>query len=422
MNLIKLELTNFKTHKHTIIDFCDKINIIIGANDIGKSNIRRAIAWLFYNQGKNVIKYGEKKCSVKAELSNGSIIEKIKSTSINAYIIHKPLDEQGEIRRFNSVGKVIPEEVLDLLQLKPIEIEGEKIILNMGIQQKTFLIDESPTFRSKLFNKLTGSDVTDKIFKSLNKDILRISKESKLVKGYLENDNNKLESTNKELNKLSKKYIKSKKIFDKIKLTNEQYEKLIIIKDRLTELNDNIKETKDKLSKIKTIPEGDIDKLRKLNKKFKIFSELKIKLDNTIKEIKQSKDKLKLIKIIPDENIKKLKDGLKQLTELTILKHTLKGIQDSIVIEKNKLKTLKSTNVDISKLESTLDKYNKLKDIKIKLDKSKNNIVKNKKDIKQLNENIKSNNVKYKELLKKLKKCPTCKSVIDDKVLEGLEL
>ena len=30
MNIKKLELTNFKTHKHIIIDFCDKINIIIG--------------------------------------------------------------------------------------------------------------------------------------------------------------------------------------------------------------------------------------------------------------------------------------------------------------------------------------------------------------------------------------------------------
>lgn len=422
MNLIKLELTNFKTHKHTIIDFCDKINIIYGGNDIGKSNILRAIKWLSYNQGKNVIKYGEKKCSVKGWFSNGAIIEKIKSASINAYIIHKPLNEQGEIRRFDSIGKVIPEEVSDLLQLKPIEVEGEKVILNMGTQQKSFLIDESPTFRSKLFNKLTGSDVTDKIFKSLNKDILRINKESKLVDEYLKNDNNKLESTNKELSKLNEQYNKSKKTFDKIKLANDKYEKLITIKDKLIEIDNNIKETKDKLIKIKTIPEGDIDKLRELNKKFRIFSELKIELDNTTKEINQSKDKLKSIKIVSSETIQKLKDGAKELYELKELKNKIETIDNNISITRNKLKTSKSSNVNITKLKDLLDKYNKLKEIKIRLDKSKVNIIKSKKEINSLSESIKSNNIKYKELLKLIKKCPTCQSLIDDKVLEGLEL
>lgn len=422
MNLKKLELTNFKTHKHTVIDFCDKINIIIGSNDKGKSNVLRAIKWLCYNQGKNVIKYGEKKCSVKAELSNGAIIEKIKSASINAYIIHKPLDINGKIREFNSINKTIPEEVLGLLQLKPIEIEDRKILLNMGTQQKSFLIGERDTFRSKLFNKLTGSDVSDKIFKSLNQDTLRISKESKLVKGYLENDNKKLKFTNKELNKLNNIYVVSKKIFDKIKLTNEQYEKLIIIKDKLIEINNNIKKNKDKLSKIKIIPEENITKLNEANKKFKIFSELKIKLDSSIKAIKESEDKLKLIKVIPDEVIKRLEDSLIQFNKLTTLKGSLDNIQNSISITKNKLKTLKSINVDITKLEGLLDKYNKLKEIKIKLVKSENNIIKSKKEINNLSENIKSNNVKYKEILIEYKICSLCKRELTPEDIKKLKL
>ena len=48
-NLIKqIEITNFRSIKHTIID-CSSYNLFCGQNDVGKSNVLKALN-LFFNQ------------------------------------------------------------------------------------------------------------------------------------------------------------------------------------------------------------------------------------------------------------------------------------------------------------------------------------------------------------------------------------
>ena len=45
-----LELFNFQSHAHTLIEFSDGVNIISGTSDSGKSAILRALRWVIRNE------------------------------------------------------------------------------------------------------------------------------------------------------------------------------------------------------------------------------------------------------------------------------------------------------------------------------------------------------------------------------------
>ena len=177
MYIKSLELTNFQAHEHLQVNFINGINVVVGASKIGKSCIRRAIEWCLFNSKIDGIRREDtKQTSVKIILSNDAILERIRSASINRYI----LNFNGKESTFDSIGRTIPEEVKDAIGLLPIEVDGEELWLNSAPQiALPFLFDKSPTWRMKLFNKLTGNDVLDKLFVQFNKDILRIGRDHK---------------------------------------------------------------------------------------------------------------------------------------------------------------------------------------------------------------------------------------------------
>lgn len=150
-------LKNFQRHEKLKIDFCNGINIIHGESDKGKSSIRRAIEWICFNQSIDGIrKTGTKQTSVILGLKNDIEIERVRSTSINRYILR--INDEEKV--FDSIGKSIPEEIQEVLNIYPVEFDDEKIYLNSQNQLGLpFLMDKSPSVRMKLFNKLSGNDV-----------------------------------------------------------------------------------------------------------------------------------------------------------------------------------------------------------------------------------------------------------------------
>ena len=177
MYIKSLKLNNFQKHSDLQINFVNGVNVLYGASDIGKSCIRRAIEWVVQNESiDGVRKTGTKKTTVTITLDNNIEVERVRSTSINRYIIRKGKDEQV----YDAIGKSIPDEVKEVLTIYPIDIDGEQIYLNSQPQiGLPFLFDKSPAFRMKLFNKLTGNDVLDRLFSEFNKDILRIKRNLK---------------------------------------------------------------------------------------------------------------------------------------------------------------------------------------------------------------------------------------------------
>lgn len=72
MALKNLELTNFRIHKHTILELSANLNFIIGGNGQGKTSIIEAIYYLcttknYKSAGDvDVVRFGEDSCDIKA--------------------------------------------------------------------------------------------------------------------------------------------------------------------------------------------------------------------------------------------------------------------------------------------------------------------------------------------------------------------
>jgi exonuclease SbcC len=361
MYIKQLEITNFQKHSHLILNFTNKLNILYGESDAGKSCILRAIKWIFFNEPKGDIvrKEKTKKTSVKVILDNDNVIEKIKSNKINAYI----LKEKGkEERKFDSIGKEIPEEVKKVLGVSTIKIDDKEIILNISNQLSLpFLIGESATFRSKLFNKLTGNNLIDKALQSLNKDILKTGRETKTETQYLKQQQDSLKEVTKQKKQLENTYNNFKEKFNNLKLLQERYDRLNKIFSKLNDNNISLKNIKYKLNELKIVPQDSVIGLKESIIKLEKYNILINKRTTIIKGLEKTKTILKSINI-PKINTDNLKNDCKKLKKLKDLYSQLIRIKDNV----------KSLNSEI---------YN-----------YKNFIVKNEK--------------KYKELLKQIKICP----------------
>lgn len=374
--ITKLELQNFQIHKNLSLDFTQGINLICGETGVGKSSVLRALSWIFFNEprGDVVRKIGTKNTSVKVTLDNGVQVERIKSTATNAYIIYI----NGEEKRYDSIGKDIPEEVLKVLKIRPIVVDNIKLNLNIANQiALPFLLDKPPTFRSKLFNYLTGSDVVDKALQSLNKDLLYVNRETKIEEKNIEEKEKQLEKLTKEKTKMESIYNKASKIFVVLK---EKQEKLNKLKDGLE------------------------------------------KLDNVRNEIKQTNSNLKKIRLIDNQAIIDLNNKINKLENYSQLLDKIQTNTLELENTNKKINQLKMPKIGIQDLKLKVDKLNKLNELKSKLDNIQElrekiilNIVKTK-------TMLENGNIEYKELLKKLAKCPLCKSNITKEILSQIKI
>ena len=364
MNIKSLELINFKKHAKLFIEFSDKLNILYGANDAGKSCVIEAIKWIFFGEGKDVRKENTKKTTVSVILDNNVKITKIRSASINAY----ELEINDKIKRFDSVGKSIPEEIQNALQVRTISIDNQEIILNIADQiSLPFLLAESPVFRSKLFNKLTGSNLIDKALQSFNKDILKIGREFNTELEHLEEQKTFLSEVTQQKDKLESLFGNFKKQFDKIKALQERYEQLDNLKDKIEKNSCDLQEVNYLLTKIKIVP------------------------DELLKETK--------------EKINKLEKYKELFIEIGFNNDELKEVE-------KQLKNLKIVDIDISELKNKIDRLEKMKKLYLQ-------VIDNKRVGKELDIKIKEKGEKIikgekdkKEILKELKICPLCKQEI----------
>ncbi len=356
--LKQLELTNFQKHAHLTLDFTNGVNIIHGETDCGKSCIVRAIKWVFFGEPKGdvVRKEGTKKTSVEVTLDNGTIIEKIKSASVNAYILTVGKD----VKRFDAVGKTIPEEILTVLKSRTIRVNGEEIILNIANQiSLPFLLDKSGTFRMKLFNQLTGNDIIDKVFQSLNKDILHIGREEKLEKEHLEEGKSALKDLQARKDDIEFTCKALNGQYNILKKNIERYNKINEYDNKLIDINIELNKVQLQLNGIHTIKENELLNLDEKVKRLEKLNELLYKIKTVKKELLSIEEQLKKT-IIPEIDIKEIRSKLEQLTKLQKMITQLDDITKA-----DKDFTSKIAIITV-KIEEDSKKYKQLlKDIKI---------------------------------------------------------
>lgn len=111
--ITKLILNNFQSHKHTVLELHEGLNILVGESGHGKSGIQRAFSFVMEGKkgGQSFIHSGEKECSVTLELSNGNTITRfLKENGKGGYkIFHADTQtiEEGNTKLLPTVQKML---------------------------------------------------------------------------------------------------------------------------------------------------------------------------------------------------------------------------------------------------------------------------------------------------------------------------
>ena len=361
-----LILKNFQKHKDLTVDFNEEVNIITGLSNAGKSCIRRALGWVLFAENiseNDLRKEGTKQTTVTVVFNNDVEVEKVRSASINRYILRRPNEDE---QVFDKFGKEVPEEIRITINMNQITIENDSINLNIA-QQLTmpFLLDQPASFRAKLFNKLTGNELLDALFKKCNKESLRISRELKETESNLEKQEDNLVS-------YSEQYKIDKKKLDSVKKKHSELKENISIHEKLNDLarelcnNDTDQdEVQKKLNSIVIVNDNSISDLRKKCEEYETLIDLNNKIEENEKALRKILEENVKIPLINFDDLKKRVELLEKLEDI-------------------------SNNFDKNDSDNTINKTS-LSDCKL---------------------NVVEKETELKEVWKKCDQCPLCKGKI----------
>lgn len=144
-----ITLENFLAHKLTEIPLGPGMTVLSGPNNSGKSAVVEGLRCVAQNPSpRHFIRHGAKEARVTVEVDDGTKITWVRKKATVVYEVLRPGEEEPEVFRKLRKGQV-PEEVLDLLRLDPVELESGKkkgdkrVDVHIGNQrQPIFLLDE----------------------------------------------------------------------------------------------------------------------------------------------------------------------------------------------------------------------------------------------------------------------------------------
>ncbi|MDU5079939.1 AAA family ATPase [Tissierella carlieri] len=464
----KVILENFQSHKSSIIEFDDQLNVIVGPSDSGKTAILRGIRWALYNEpsGDYFIREGTGECSVTVIFNDGTKIKRYRNKSKNIYFLY---DSNNNETKFEGFGTSVPQEIIDETGIKKILLDSDlSNAINLSDQlEGAFLLSERASTRASSIGRLVGVNIIDDALRESLKDSRNLSNNKKNTEDNVFQLEKELSEYNY-LDELANRISYIEKIKDEIQEKNKTICKYQDLLNKFLTISQEKKELSFYMKKLESINlvdnvlnliSSDINKFNYLNKQFnsmnklalnknenaKIITSLKSidKVENNIAKMISSYDlRIKLIDCKSKlGNIQYEMDGLKiissNLSNLNILQNNINMISNSI-IELKKLSDIKDKELSLRKSLAIGIRYvEKLQEIdyisKIHMDLQKRIVLlnqlknlhvsynSNKDEIKKLNillqrykDEVDKQLLYYKELLLKQEICPLCFSIIDN--------
>jgi exonuclease SbcC len=182
----RIELVNFMSHEHTVIEPAPGLTVLVGPNNCGKSAVVAALQILCTNEKSTyVMRHDEKQCAVILETDDGHTIEWKRKTSPSYVIDGKPFDRiKGDL----------PPELHEALRLPRVDTSGKPLDIHFGSQKTPiFLLDASGGIAAQFF--AASSDALKLIamqrrhkeqFAERQREKTRLEAESKKINGELE--------------------------------------------------------------------------------------------------------------------------------------------------------------------------------------------------------------------------------------------
>lgn len=156
--ITSIELLNFQSHQHTVLEF-GKFTVLTGGSNSGKSAVLRALAGVLRNDSvADYVTHGEKELTVIVHMDSGDSVTWNKGSGKNNYTIKYA---NGTHQDFHKVGADVPEEVSKVLGAGPIAMEGGgRLHINLHEQlEPPFLVgkEHTPGYAAKIFGEITSA-------------------------------------------------------------------------------------------------------------------------------------------------------------------------------------------------------------------------------------------------------------------------
>ncbi len=410
MYITDLYLENFQSYDTGHFKFSNKVNLITGASDSGKTVIIRALSWVLFNEytADLLMRNGCKNVEVKIVFDNGYFIIRGRKNNKNYYII-----KTEELNEYTNFGKEIPHEIQEIFLFKKVNIINDKYNILISSQlENSFLLSETDSIKANAIGKLVNIDKLDKATREVSKEIrnknseinfnrdIISEKENELKKfDYLEEDKTRLE--------------KLKFIYNNLESNSNYLKNLEILHDKYLEVNNRISngykymerfKPIDEITELKDNLEINIDKVKSYEILQKSYMDISYKINSNKLIVEQL------------QNIDEVKSISSDLENKFLLIKTLIPISDryqyvNTNIEKNLITTKNLENLDdikekVNNLQKNLPDLNTLINLKNNLDFVVNSIKKCEKilenshdiEISNLMNNIITNNEKLQKI------------------------
>ena len=403
-----IQLQNFQSHKDTLIEFCDELNVISGSSDKGKSaGTLRPLRWV--REGRPL---GE---SIRNWDSEEGDTVRVEITTDKACVIKERTDGKAKYilgkKSFEAVKQDVPEEIIEALGLSDINIQMQ--------HDKFFLLDESPGEVAKKLNEMVGLDVIDRLYKFLNGRITD-------AKRSIDEETNRCNALSVQISALD--------YLDRLEGEIEKLDALIKKKDSLLTVYNSVTSLIDNVNICRT----DMVPLQRILNYETVVNGLLIRIGDYSKK-KTEHDKVESLrltlfdlrdKMIPlqktlgyetwtNELLKKIKDFSEkkdQFNEVESLVTTLSTLKDKLEIERDWLTIGDHYNVLIGKIseyQKDVDKRKSAVSIILTLDNLNNQKL-------RLIKQLETDRVKYEKLLMDHKLCPLCGSTINKRTVDKI--
>lgn len=183
--LKSLRLKLFQSHRDTILDLVDGVNVIFGISLHGKTAILRGLNLLLNNRPSgakffsNFVDKG--KTEIESILSEGATVRIEKDISRDKKTKEKKLDNTAyyiDEQAFPEVGKNVPDEIATAFNMSELNIQKQF--------DQPFLIIGSAGEFAKTINRVTNLDKPDEWVTNLTKQINDLNRETKILEKQAE--------------------------------------------------------------------------------------------------------------------------------------------------------------------------------------------------------------------------------------------
>ena len=470
----KVILQNFQSHKNSVIEFDNQLNVIVGPSDSGKTAILRGIRWALYNEpsGDYFVREGESECSVTIVLNDGTKIKRYRSKSKNSYFIY---DSDNNEIKFEGFGTSVPQEIIDKTGIKKILLDSEQSnAVNLSDQlEGAFLLSERTSTRASSIGRLVGVNIIDDALRETLKDSRNLSSTKKNIEDNIFSLEKEL-SEYEYLDELMSRIDYIEKLKNEIQDKNKLFSKYKELLQKFSIISQEKRELKYYLKKLESVNSLDnvinnislnIYRYSYLNKQKKIITKLilnkddNIKLINSLKnidkvehnilelvshyniitkltinnyklnEIKSEISDLKCISSklnklhILQDNINRIEKYIQVLNKLTILKDREFSLRKSLAIGiqyVEKLQKIGNVSILNMNLQEKINLLSKLKGIYSTYNSNKTEINKTGLLLQDYKDEINKQILSYRELLLKQETCPLCFSIIDSNKIDHI--